>query len=127
MKPQETWSFSDALRRVDVLRICEEAVEALDFETHPVIRVTVDELDAPLTIVPMALWNGFFTHSEAHALARVLLGDPKALCEGSKFNRTHAEPTLTVTEVTGDAQYVVLNGDFVREFTDRVTVHVEVF
>lgn len=136
MKNLQDYTFTDAALRVDFPRIIREAELTEAYLGKPVpclLRVTIDGTgNQVVTLVHRECFEGFVAHGNEQTVARVLNAVRLPVDRTIKLYRQ--DGTLGVGAFVedfdapeGDATWIAVIGDFVKEFSDRVSIRVEVF
>lgn len=136
MKNLQEYLFTDAALRVDFPRIIREAemTEARRFHPLPcLLRVTINGSgNNVVTLVHRECFEGFVSEGEEQTVNRVMNAPRLPVDRTTKLIRQDGELGVVafvsdMESPEGDADWIAVLGDFVKEFADRVSVKVEVF
>ncbi len=131
MKTLQSYEFTDATLRIDLLRIIREAegTEVRRGRSLPaVIRVTVNETgNEVMTLVHRECFEGFTCHGEEQTVNRVVKAPRYSVVPGICVVRKDGDRGVYGPPDDNVSEWLLLIGDYVKEFTDRIHVKVEVF
>lgn len=136
MKTLQDYKFTDAALKVDFARIIREAeqTETRRFRPMPcLLRVTVNGSgNNVITLVHRECFEGFVAEGDPQTVARVLNYPRLPVDRTLKLIRQDGELGCVAyvadfESPEGDADWIAVLGDHVKELSDRVAIRVEVF